>query len=98
MPSPIWYDDEKYWKKVKLAEFGDSLEPRLDLIVAEAERRTWEAAKKKIESSQMSICRSGELHWGDVEAALKLFKQAVIGAFEAKINSYVSKDKWINKV
>lgn len=97
MPSPIWYDDDKYWVRGEKAR-NEADTPKIHLIVAEAERRTWEAAKKKIESSQMSICRSGELTWGDVDTALKLFKRAVSMAFEAKIKSLSRDNKGKRKV
>ena len=87
--------NEVDWKEVWYGEYMTRIAksdhaPCADIdgvlkIIAETERRTWEAAKKKIESSQISICRSGELHWDDVEAAIKIFKRALIVAFEARI-------------
>lgn len=42
-----WWNDKKYWKEIYLQEIGTTLEPRLDLIVAEATRRGVEQGKRE---------------------------------------------------
>lgn len=82
--------EKEWWSDMKEA-FEDhrgmyTLDEFIGDLVDEAQRRTWEEAKKRIDSSHMTVCGNPGLA-SDVKASVKLFKQALIRGIDSKIQS-----------
>lgn len=77
--SPVWYDDDKYWKQVEHLGEGPQTEPDLPAIVAEAERRGWQRAVQAAAANVAIQSMFGGPDGGDVSKGIHWLADRLLG-------------------